>query len=100
MYIIYNIYIINNIYITLCVSYIYIYMYNVFNIYDYIWYIYIYIYIYIYVYIYLYKKQDIYFVTNYITVSSKPSKSSEVRKKLRYTLPSAILLFYHRLMKY
>ena len=36
MYIIYNIYIINNIYITLCVSYIYIYMYNVFNIYDYI----------------------------------------------------------------
>ena len=75
---------------------IYIYMYNVFNIYDYIWYIYIYIY----VYIYLYKKQDIYFVTNYITVSSKPSKSSEVRKKLRYTLPSAILLFYHRLMKY
>ena len=96
MYIIYNIYIINNIYITLCVSYIYIcIMYLIYmTIYD------IYIYIYIYVYIYLYKKQDIYFVTNYITVSSKPSKSSEVRKKLRYTLPSAILLFYHRLMKY
>ena len=94
MYIIYNIYIINNIYITLCVSYIYIcIMYLIYmTIYD--------IYIYIYVYIYLYKKQDIYFVTNYITVSSKPSKSSEVRKKLRYTLPSAILLFYHRLMKY
>ena len=96
MYIIYNIYIINNIYITLCVSYIYIcIMYLIYmTIYD------IYIYIYIYVYIYLYKKQDIYFVTNYITVSFKPSKSSEVRKKLRYTLPSAILLFYHRLMKY
>ena len=96
MYIIYNIYIINNIYITLCVSYIYIcIMYLIYmTIYD------IHIYIYIYVYIYLYKKQDIYFVTNYITVSSKPSKSSEVRKKLRYTLPSAILLFYHRLMKY
>ena len=39
-------------------------------------YIHIYTYIYIHIYIYIYK-QDIYFLTRYISVSSKPSKTQQ-----------------------